>query len=68
MLVSYEKLKIPHRRMNIPSKMKQNSCQPLPTKIVKHLEGKENLVAILTMKVCVFVFDFYDIIILLLSW
>ena len=66
MLVFYDKLKTPQKRMDIPSHMTQKACQYPPTKTITHLERKENTVAMLTMKVRVFVFDSYDVLILLL--
>ena len=66
MIFWYDKLKAPHRRMHILSHMTYKSFQYPPTKVMKYLEEKDNPVAILTMKVCVFVFDCYDVIILIL--
>ena len=66
MLVLYDKLKSPQRIMNIISQMTQMACQSPPKKVMKHLEGKENPVEILTIKVCVSVFYCYDILIFLL--
>ena len=66
MLVLYDKLKIPQRRMKIISQITQKACQYPPTKLMNYLEGKENPVAILMIKLCVIVFDCYDILILLI--
>ena len=62
----YDELKSLQSIMKIQPHMTQKSCQYPPTKVMKHLEGKENPVVILKMKACVFVFYFYDILIFLL--
>ena len=66
MIIWFGQLKTPQRRIQITSqKMPQKVCQYPPTIIMKQTEGKDNLVTILMMKVCVLLFHCYGILMLL---
>ena len=58
MLLLFDKLKTPRRRMKILSQMTEKACQSPPTKIMNQIGVKENPVVILMIKVCILLFGF----------